>query len=379
MWFYKEDCIIDRQAQREMMTRLIDEARAKSGRPLKKALLLPPDITRYHSGSGELTSILYHLLEDDCEVDVIPALGQHVPHTPEENKWMFGDIPEKRIQKHDWKNSCVRLNNLGQIITPLRGCYNYAEKTYLGDVPAVFVQIVRSREENGDLPMTGLYVGQDTETYVQAARYARRKTVFMFENPLKKVICFMDGKEFHSTWVANKAIYRTRKVIEDGGELIIIAPGVERFGEQEEVDRMIRKYGYKGTPHSLEAYKNDVELNDLAHAAAHLIHGSTEGRFTVTYAPGKLSAVEVEGVGFNYMDINEAMALYSPEKMRNGINIVNGEEVYFIDSPSLGLWTSAAKFKEALDNNMAFCERMIAMQPDEEVWRQIRAWNQEDI
>lgn len=459
MWFYKEDCVIDKAMQREMMERLINEAREKINPKLKKVLLLPPDITRCHSGAGDLTNMLYHILGDDCEIDVIPTLGQHVPHTPEQNKWMFGDIPEERIHKHDWRKSCVHLgeisaefvktatggladwaipvdvnsalvdksydlvinigqvvphevlgfanhnknyfiglggknticashltaalcgieNNLGQIITPLRGCYNYAEKAFLSDVPAVYVQIVRSRDESGDLPMTGLYVGQDASTYVRAARFARRKTVFMFDKPIKKVVCFMDGNEFHSTWVANKAIYRTRKVIEDGGELIVIAPGVERFGEQEEVDRMIRKYGYKGTPHSLEAYQNDPELHDLAHAAAHLIHGSTEGRFTVTYAPGKLTQEEVNSVGFNYMDINSAMELYNPQKMQNGFNTVNGEEIYFIDSPSLGLWTSKDKFRQSLDNNMAFCERMIAMQPDEEVWQQIKQWNTEDI
>lgn len=459
MWFYKEDTVITEQMQQEMMERLIKEAKEKITPEIKKVLLLPPDITRYHSGAGKLTNMLYHILGDECEIYVIPTLGQHVPHTPEENKWMFGDIPEERILKHDWRNSCVTLgeisadfvstatgglgtdpipvsvnraltdksfdliinigqvvphevlgfanhnknyfiglggkemicsshltaalcgieNNLGQIITPLRGCYNYAEKTYLGEIPAVYVQIVRTTDEQGNLPMTGLYVGQDTSTYVKAARYARKKTVFMFDKPLKKVVCFMDGNEFHSTWVANKAIYRTRKVIEDGGELIVIAPGVERFGEQEEVDRMIRKHGYKGTPHSLEAYNSDPELHDLAHAAAHLIHGSTEGRFTVTYAPGKLSEEEVRGVGFNYLDFDKAMELYNPERMRNGINVVNGEEIYFIDSPSLGLWTSKEKFRQSIDNNLAFCERMISMQPDEEVWKQIKQWNLEDI
>ena len=458
MWFYQENCRIDEATQYAMMEHLIDDAKKKFG-TLKKVLLLPPDITRFHSGAGTLTNMLYHILGDACEVDVIPTLGQHVPHTPEENKWMFGDIPEERIHKHDWKNSCSVLgeisrdfvrdatggvadwpipveinravvdggydlivnigqivphevlgfsnhnknyfiglggkrmicashltaalcgieNNLGQIITPLRGCYNYAEKTFLGNVPAVYALIVKSRDDQDNLTMTGLYVGDDTATYVQAARYARRKTAFLFDKPLKKVVCLMDGKEFHSTWVANKAVYRTRKVIEDGGELIIIAPGVERFGEQEEVDRMIRTHGYRGTQHSLDAYQNDPELHELAHAAAHLIHGSTEGRFCITYAPGKLSAAEVESVGYGYLDINEALKKYDPQKMSRGMNHIDGEDVYFIDSPSLGLWTSKAKFKDALDHNMSFCERMIAKQPEEEVWKQIKTWNEQDI
>ncbi|MDD4124504.1 MAG: lactate racemase domain-containing protein [Eubacteriales bacterium] len=458
MWFYRENSIIDSNAQYEMMTRLVEEAVKKYGRP-KKALLLPPDITRFHSGAGILTNMLYHILGAGCETTVIPTLGQHVPHTPEENRWMFGDIPEERILKHDWKNGCAVLgeisgdfvknatggladwpipveinrevtegeydlvinigqvvphevlgfanhnknyfiglggkkmicashitaalcgieNNLGQVITPLRGCYNYAEAKYMKKVPAVYALIVKSREENNELKTTGLYVGDDTETYVKAARYAREKTVFMFDRPIKKAVCFMDGREFRSTWVANKAVYRTRKVIADGGELLIIAPGVERFGEQPEVDRMIRKYGYKGTPRSLDAFNGDKELHDLAHAAAHLIHGSSEGRFNITYAPGHLTREETESVGYGYMDIEEALKKYNPDILKSGFNTIEGEEIYFIDSPSLGLWTSKAKFKEGLMNNMSFGDRMIAAQPNDEIWKSIKEWNCQDI
>jgi len=459
MWYYTENRVIDNNSQHIMMEQLIDEAKKHFGTPLKRVLLLPPDITRYHSGSGILTNMLYHILGSDCEVDVIPTLGQHMPHTLEENRLMFGDIPEERIQKHDWEKSCCVLgeissdfvknatgnladwaipveinkavvsgyydlvvnigqiaphevlgfsnhnknyfiglggkkmittshitaalcgieNNLGQIITPLRGCYNYAEDKYLKDVPAVYVLIVKTRDEQGDFEITGLYVGDDIETYVKAARYARKHTVYIFDKPLKKVVCFMDDKEFHSTWVANKAIYRTRKVIEDDGELVIVAPGVERFGEQAGVDRMIRKYGYKGTLNSLDAYKNDPELNDLAHAAAHLIHGSSEGRFKITYAPGHLTKEEINEVGFEYLNINEAMYKYNPQKLTPGINVVDGEEIYFIASPSLGLWTSTSKFKDAIDNNMLFCDRMIKKYPNDAIWPQIKSWNSEDI
>lgn len=459
MWFCEEGHNIDEKLQMKMMERLIEEAKSRINSSIKRVLLLPPDKTRYYSGAGRLTNMLYHILGSQCKIDIIPTLGQHVPNTPEENKWMFGDIPEECIYKHDWKRSCKTLgeisgefvktatggkadwpipveinravvdgdydlvinigqivphevlgfanhnknyfiglggkkmitashmmaalcgieNNLGQIITPLRGCYNLAEKEYLKDVPDVYVLIVRSRDKNDDLETTGLYIGDDINTYLNAANYARKETVHMFDKPIKKVICQMDAREFNSTWVANKSIYRTRKVIEDGGELLIIAPGVERFGEQEEVDRMIRKYGYKGTPNTLEAYKNDPELNDLGHAAAHLIHGSTEGRFNITYAPGKLTKEEVESVGYNYMNVDDAIKKYNPDSLKEGFNTVNGEEFYFIKTPSLGLWTSKEKFIDALRNNKNFAERMIEKQPDEEIWEQLKNWNEKDI
>ena len=150
----------------------------------------------------------------------------------------------------------------------------------------------------------------------------------------------MQGDEFFSTWVANKAIYRTRKAMADGGELIILAPGLKRFGEQPEVDAIIRKYGYVGTPRIMQAWKENADLQEYTHATAHLIHGSSEGRFKITYAPKYLTKEEIEGVNFNYLSYDEAVERYNPEKLVNGFNTMpDGEEVYFITTPSAGLWT----------------------------------------
>ena len=459
MWFYQEGQVIDAQIQQEMMEKLVAEIKQRINPAPKKVLLLPPDITRYHCGAGKLTNILYHLLKDQCQIDVIPTLGQHVPHTPEENQWMFGDIPEKLIHKHDWKTSCkvlgeidkefvklasngradwsipVEINrlltdggydlvinlgqvvphevlgfsnhnknyfiglsgknmipaahmmaacygiedNLGQIISPLRACFNVAEQKYLSGVPDVFVQIVPTVAPSGEVQITGLYIGDDVQTYVNAARYARKNNVHVLNKPVQKVVCFLDKREYKSTWVANKAVYRTRKGIADGGELIVIAPGVERFGEQPEVDRMIRKYGYTGTPKVLAAYQQDEELRVLGHAAAHLIHGSSEGRFTITYAPGKLTKTEVESVGYNYLDLETALKLYSPEKLHEEFNMVNGEEIFYISSPTVGLWTAKEKYIASLKENRDFAERMIRRDAHESLWVRLKEWNEEDI
>ena len=99
----------------------------------------------------------------------------------------------------------------------------------------------------------------------------------------------MQADEFRSTWVANKAVYRTRMALADGGELLVIAPGLERFGEQPDVDALIRKYGYTRHAAHSEPVQDGAEMQELAHATAHLIHGSSEGRFTIRYAPGHLS------------------------------------------------------------------------------------------
>lgn len=459
MWFYREGEPIPEKMQLEMMKRLVNEAGKRFNRSIKKVLLLPPDITRYHSGAGKITNMLYHILGQGCHIDIIPTLGQHCPHTPSENQWMFGDIPEQCFHVHDWKSSCTLLgeisqeyvkhvsddyadwpvpieinkavvegkydlvvnigqivphevlgfsnqnknyfiglggksticashmlaatcgieDNIGQIITPLRGCYILAERDYLKYIPDVYVLIVKTQNEEGNSKITGLYIGEDTRTYITAAKYAREHTIHVFENPLPKVVCLMDQNEFKSTWVANKAIYRTRKVIADGGELLIIAPGVERFGEQKEVDHLIRKYGYNGTPTALNAYNSDPELHELGHAAAHLIHGSSEGRFKITYAPGKLTSEEITGVGFDYIDIQKAINTYHPETLKNGPNEVNGEEIYFIPSPSMGLWTARENFLYSLNTNLIFAKRMEDKEPDETVWQQLIKLDKEDI
>jgi len=422
-WFSEKADRISPKRLEELVERTAQEARERiCGRP-KRVLLLPPDITRMHSGAGRLTELLYQQFKDEADVHVIPTLGQHVPHTPEQNRQMFGSIPEERIHAHHWLQTCVKLgevpaefveeitqgaadwaipvvvnrmlieepwdlvvnvghvvphevlgfanhnknyfiglagketicashmaaaccgieNNLGTLTTPVRACFNKAEDELLGELPDLYVQIVMARNQQDELVHTGLYVGDDLETYLEAARQSRAENITVFDEPLQKVVCVMQADEFHSTWVANKAIYRTRMALADGGELIVIAPGLKRFGEQEEVDRLIRKYGYVGTPKVMAEYAQNADMQDLAHATAHLIHGSSEGRFSITYAPGHMTREEIEGVNFQYADLNETLAKYPPDRLREGFNEVDGERIFFIPTPSAGLWATREK------------------------------------
>jgi hypothetical protein len=182
------------------------------------------------------------------------------------------------------------------------------------------------------------------ETYLAAARQSREQNIKIFDEPLKKIVCVMQGDEFFSTWVANKAIYRTRMALADGGELLILAPGLKRFGEQESVDQLIRKYGYAPTEQILEQYRKNEDMQDLAHATAHLMHGTSDGRFTIRYAPGHMTREEIEGVNFAYADYEEMAKRYRPETRKEGWNkLDDGEEFYFIPTPSAGLWATREK------------------------------------
>ena len=138
----------------------------------------------------------------------------------------------------------------------------------------------------------------------------------MVDEPIKKAVVYLDPKEFHSTWIGNKAVYRTRMALADGAELIILAPGVKEFGEDKGIDALIRKYGYRGTPATLKAVNENADLAADLSAAAHLIHASSEGRFTIRWCPGELSRKEIEGVGFEYGDLKAMTARYDPGKLQ---------------------------------------------------------------
>ena len=238
-------------------------------------------------------------------------------------------------------------NNLGNLITPLRSCFNWAEDRFLQRLPDVYFQVVMKRNPENRLVTCGVYVGDDLETYLMAARTSRKENITVVDEPIHKIVAVMQGDEFHSTWVANKAVYRTRMALADQGELLIIAPGLSRFGEQRSVDSLIRKYGYLGTSKTLANYKQNADLKELAHAAAHLIHGSSEGRFAISYAPGHLAKEEIEGVGYGFVPLEEALRRYPPQQMKEGWNVMgDGEKIFFISTPSAGLWATRARLEE---------------------------------
>jgi nickel-dependent lactate racemase len=281
--------------------------------------------------------------------DLVINIGHVVPHEvlgfANHNKNYFIGVGGKELicAAHMAAACCGIENNLGNLLTPVRQCFNWAEEKFLGGLPDFYVQVVLARDTAGHLVHTGVFVGDDLETYLAAARQAREQNITVLDEPLKKVVCVMQGDEFFSTWVANKAVYRTRMALADDGELIIIAPGLKRFGEQPDVDQLIRKYGYCGTPAVMQLYKQNADMQDLAHATAHLIHGSSEGRFRITYAPGHLTAADLAQVKFGYADLGETLRRYPIDKLKEGFNDMNGERIFFIPTPSAGLWATRQK------------------------------------
>jgi len=206
---------------------------------------------------------------------------------------------------------------------------------------------VVSPDPEGGLKVRGLYIGDDMECFKLASELSLQVNFEMLEKSLEKVVVYLDPEEFKSTWLGNKSIYRTRMALADDGELIVLAPGVKEFGEDRAIDALIRKYGYRTTPEILGFVDKNGDLKNNLSAAAHLIHGSPENRFGVTYCPGHLSREEIEGVGFKYGKLEDMLKKYDPGSLKDGFNTLpGGEKIFYISNPALGLWAYRGRFGE---------------------------------
>lgn len=284
--------------------------------------------------------------------DLILSIGQVVPHEvvgmANYNKNIFvGTGGPEGINKSHFLGAAYGMERImGRADTPVRRVLNYASEHFSSHLPLVYVHTVVGRNDNGRLCVRGLYIGDDAECFERAADLSLKVNFAMLDQPLDKVVCWLDPSEFKSTWLGNKSVYRTRMAMADGGELLVLAPGLKEFGEDAEIDRLIRKYGYVGTPATLKAVEKNEELRRNLSAAAHLIHGSSEDRFTITYCPGNLRQEEIEGVNFRYADLKTMMTRYRPETLKDGFNTMpDGERIFYVSNPAMGLWAFRERFQ----------------------------------
>jgi nickel-dependent lactate racemase len=285
--------------------------------------------------------------------DLILSPGQVVPHEvigmANYNKNIFvGTGGAEGINKSHFLGAAYGIERiLGRSNSPVRKVLNYASEHFAKHLPIVYVLTVVAKDKKGNLKVRGLFIGDDHECYFKAADLSLKVNFIMLEKPLKKVVVYLDPEEFKSTWLGNKSIYRTRMAIADKSELIVLAPGLKEFGEDKQIDALIRKYGYLTTPEILELTRKNEDLQNNLSATAHLIHGSAEDRFTITYCSGHLTEQEIKSVNFSYANLDEMMQIYNPEKLRDGYNTLpSGEEIYYISNPAIGLWASKERFKD---------------------------------
>ena len=301
----------------------------------------------------EMNAQVNKLLLDES-FDLILSIGQVVPHEvigmANYTKNIFVGVGGSDfINKSHYIGACYGMERImGRAKSPVRDVFEYARVHYAQNIPIVYVLTVRAKDEaSGQMVTRGLFVGDDFECFQKAADLSLETNFIMVDHQIKKCIVYLDPTEFKSTWLGNKSVYRTRMAIADGGELIVLAPALKEFGEDKTIDALIRKYGYKGTPHTIECTNANKDLQDNLGASAHLIHGSSEGRFKITYCPGPdMSREEIEMVGFAYGSLEETMKKYDVENLKDGWNTVGGEEIYYISNPALGLWAHPDRFKD---------------------------------
>jgi nickel-dependent lactate racemase len=285
--------------------------------------------------------------------DLILSIGQVVPHEvigmANYNKNIFvGTGGVEGINKSHFLGAVYGMERImGRADNPVRRVMNYASDHFAKHLPIVYVLTVVGKNDKGELAVRGLYVGDDVECFELASELSLKVNFVMLDREIRKAVVYLDPSEFKSTWLGNKSVYRTRMAIADGGDLIVLAPGVKEFGEDATIDKLIRKYGYVHTPQVLEAVKNNLDLANNLSAAAHLIHGTSEGRFHITYCPGHLTREEVEGVAYNYAPLDQMLKQYDPAKLTDGWNVVDGEEIFYVSNPALGLWAYRGRFGDA--------------------------------
>jgi nickel-dependent lactate racemase len=279
--------------------------------------------------------------------DLILSIGQVVPHEvigmANYNKNLFvGTGGSAGINESHFIGASYGMERMmGRADTPLRRILNYAQDHFCKHLPLLFILTVISPREDGSLAVRGLFIGDDVDCFEQAAALSVQVNFTVLDEPPKKMVVYLDPEEFHSTWLGNKSIYRTRMAVADRGELVVLGPGIGIFGEDPGIDAMIRKYGYRTTPEIMRFVHENEDLRNNLSAAAHLIHGSSEKRFTITYCPGKLTREEIESVGYEYGEIEPMLQRYDPKTLRDGWNTLpDGERIYYISNPALGLWAS---------------------------------------
>lgn len=289
------------------------------------------------------------LTETDREL--ILSIGQVVPHEvvgmANYNKNIFvGTGGSEGINKSHFLGAVYGMERyMGRTESPVRKVLDYASDNFANHLPIVYVQTVVGNDGAGGLAVRGLFIGDDIECFYKASELALKINFTMLDTTMDKVVVYLDPDEFKSTWLGNKSIYRTRMAIADGGELIVLAPGVKEFGEDPEIDKLIRKYGYFTTEKILENVEANDDLQANLSAAAHLIHGSSEDRFKITYCPGALTREEIESVNFSYSDLAAMIKKYDPAKLKDGWNdMPDGERIYYISNPAIGLWAYEGRF-----------------------------------
>ena len=420
--------LIDRQGiHKAQLVQALTEGMDSIAGDARKMLLVPPDITRLHSGAGMVAQYLWYHGKARVSA-VLPALGTHGVMTETEYRTMFGDMPLSLLRNHNWRRDLVhigtidssvvnelsegllqtslpiwinrlltdgtydRIISIGQVAphevvgmsnhvknllvgtggkeiieqthwlsavygmekimghtdTPVRCLLNTAWNSYARSIPVVYVLMVLKQPsfqyarhtDDDSLDICGLFMGDDIQCFIEAAALSAEMNIYSLPAPLETAVVMLEENQYHSTWIGNKAIYRLRLAMADGGKLFILAPGLRRFGEDTVHDALIRRFGYRPREEIMAMVDTHEELANELTAAAHLVHGSVNQRFEIIYCTQHMSKEVMQSVGYNHEPFQKTAVRYNPRTLQEGMNTVGGKDVFFVSNPARGLWRS---------------------------------------
>jgi carbohydrate kinase (thermoresistant glucokinase family) len=316
--------------------------------------------------ADEVVALSGGLLDSDAVVevasalfdgwDLVVSLGQVVPHEVAglagyTKNIVVGLGGSSFIGASHLMGGLVGVETImGKLANPVRDLVDTAFDRMVA--PRLNVLFVLTVVEDGPQGATlrAVYCGRGgtgrsgAAAFREAATLSRRRNIIVVDEPWGRATCWLDAREYRSTWLGNKAVYRTRRALADRAELVVLAPGVERFGEDPAIDRLIRRHGYVGRDAVLAAAAEDSELRASPGTMAHLIHGSSEGRFSITYCTdpdaGGLTPEELAGVGYGWRPLTEELAHLGVDATTPTGPAVDdrGERFAHVAQPALGLW-----------------------------------------
>ena len=169
------------------------------------------------------------------EFDLILSIGQVVPHEvigmANYTKNIFiGTGGRESIDKSHYLGAAYGIERImGRSDTPVRRLLKIANDRFAGGLPIVYVLSVVEMDTAGQLHTRGLYIGDDDDCFHEAARLSAMVNIQLLDRPIERAVVYLDPREYRSTWLGNKAIYRLRMALADDAELIVLAPGAALF------------------------------------------------------------------------------------------------------------------------------------------------------
>jgi nickel-dependent lactate racemase len=211
--------------------------------------------------------------------DTVLVFGATVPHEVAGfaggAKYFFPGVagPELTHTTH-WLGALAGIENIiGEVETPTRKLIEAAAELIAARV--ISLNSVVSRDADGSLVTYALFTGDIRESFRRAAELSRRVHIRYTGRKYQKVVALLDP-HYDEMWVGGKASYKLGAIVEDGGELIVYAPHLNKLSKTH--GALIEKYGYAPLEVVRDMLGASPELRENLCIAAHLAHVAYAGR-----------------------------------------------------------------------------------------------------